>query len=105
MPSKPMSEAAGIATGRVLGMMAEAVVIAIAGGRRWLWRWWLQRVLAADGDGNTYYLVLDLMAITASSPMAANTVSCISSPLSNLDLISLARLGSSGTLMSSRMSP
>merc|ERR1712168_723457 len=69
------------------------------------WPWWLERVLAADGDRNTFYLVLDLMAITASSPMAANTVSSISSPLSNLDFISLARLGSSGTLISSRMSP
>jgi len=39
------------------------------------WPWWLERVLAADGDRNTYYLVLDLMAITASSPIAANTVS------------------------------
>merc|ERR1739838_395971 len=37
------------------------------------WPWWLERVLAADGDRNTYYLVLDLMAITASSPIAANT--------------------------------
>merc|ERR1712168_1414109 len=69
------------------------------------WPWWLERVLAADGDRNTYYLVLALMAITASSPMAANTVSSISSPLSNLDFISVARVTSSGTLMSSRMSP
>jgi len=54
-----------------------ARIVAMFGGEGYDggWPWWLERVLAADGDRNTYYLVLDLMAITASSPIAANTVS------------------------------
>jgi len=70
LSTAPQRTTAGIATGRVLGMMAEVEIIAYAStvmmtGASCVWQMVPIGIL---------YLVLLFMAITASSSIAANTV-------------------------------
>jgi len=71
LSTAPQRTTAGIATGRVLGMMAEVEIIAYAstvmmtGASTCVWQMVPIGIL---------YLVLLFMAITASSSIAANTV-------------------------------